>query len=98
MKRLLVDAIFIFILVALGTSLKDTSTTEIKEDLSNKVQTFEEDIAMHRTLKTPDDTIKLNNIEENKASSFARDTSNVIIDIMDTSLSVVSEVFHGILE
>lgn len=98
MKRLLVDAFFIFILVALGSALKDTSTNEIKEDLTSKVESFEEDIAMHRTIKTPENTIKLNNIEENKASSFARDTSNVIIDILDTSLSVVSEVFHGILE
>lgn len=98
MKRLLIDAIFIFILVSLGSSMQKDSPAEIKENLDSQLQSFEEDIAMHREIKEVKDPVKLNNITENKASSFAKETSDIVVEILDSSLSVVSEVFRGILD
>ncbi len=98
MKRLLIDAIFIFVLVSLGSSLQNHSADDIKEDLHDQLQSFEEDVAMHREIRTPKDTVKLNDITENKASAFAREASGLVIDVLDTSVSAVSEIFHGLLE
>lgn len=98
MKRLIVDAIFIFVLVSLGSSLQNPDKQNLQDDLSTRMQSFEDDVALHREINDKKDTVKLNDISENKASSFARETSGIIIDVMDTSLSVVTEVFHGILD
>lgn len=98
MKRLIVDAIFILVLVSLGSSLQNTDKNTVRDDLDGRIKSFEEDVALHREINDSKDIVKLNDITENKASSFARETSDIIIDIMDTSLSVVSEVFQGILD
>lgn len=99
MKRFFIDAVFVFLLIAIGSTLQDpASSQKASENITKQVEEFEENVALHKKIEAPRDTPRLNEIEENKASQMAKDTSDFVIDVIDTSVNIVSEIFHGITD
>lgn len=98
MKRFIIDAVFVFILIAIGSTIQNTDTSSIKDNLNEQKESFEENIALHKPIEETDKKVTLNEIDENKASELAKNSSNFIVDVIDTSVSIVSEVFHGIVD
>lgn len=96
MKRLLIDAIFIFIFIYLGTHLKPDDTKLAEQNVDEKIENFEDIIAQKKEVKPQVSPGTLNEIHENKASQIAKGTSEFIVDMIDTSVQIISEIYKGI--
>lgn len=92
MRRFLVDALLVVLLVSLATYIQEPNT---KEDIDEKIASFEQDVAQHKPADPKVEVTYLNEIEENKAAKFAKASSDIVIDVMDTSLTLVEEFFNG---
>lgn len=93
MRRFLVDAILILALVSIASYMQEPAQDE---DIENKIASFEQDVAQHKQANPRVDTAYLNEIEENRAAQFAKGASDFVIDVMDTSMSLVKELAHGL--
>ncbi|MEG0328943.1 MAG: hypothetical protein RR537_01390 [Longicatena sp.] len=98
MKRFLADALLICLLVSIGSYINKADTTNTKEVLENKVSDFEEDIALKKTLKKKQESIRLNDIEDNKAAKLAKKSSEFVVGAISTSVGVCADVFAGIVK
>ncbi len=96
MKRLLIDVIFVFILIYLGTNLKTDNTKILEQNVDEKIENFEDIIAQKKEVKSQVNPVTLNEIHENNASKIAKGASELIVDMIDTSVQIISEVYKGI--
>lgn len=95
MKRFLVDAFFILLLVSIGSYMSEPQT---KEDVNVKIEDFEDQIAKHQPIQQMVEDTSLNKIEDNAVARFAKSSSEIVVDVMDTSVSIVSELFQGLMK
>lgn len=98
MKRFLADAILICILVALGSYINNQDVSGTQEVLNQKISEFEDDVALHKTITPKVKPVSLNEIDENMASRLAKTSSEFVVDTIQTSVGVISEIFHGLLK
>lgn len=98
MKRFLADAVLILLLVSIGNYIKDQDTTRSQISIQQKVDKFEDDIAQNHFIKQQVETTSLNEIRENKASSFAKMSSEFVISTIHTSVTAFSNIFDSIFE
>lgn len=98
MKRFLADACLILILVSIGNYIKDQDDTHTQIHMQEKVDEFEDEIAQQHLAKQQVETTSLNEIKENKASSFAKASSEFVVDTIHTSVSAFSDIFDSIFE
>lgn len=98
MKRFLADAVLILLLVSIGNYIKDQDTTRSQLSMQQKVDKFEDDIAQDHVIKQQVETTSLNEIRENKASSFAKMSSEFVISTIHTSVTAFSNIFDSIFE
>lgn len=98
MKRFLADAVLILLLVSIGNYIKDQDDTKSQISIQEKVDDFEDDIAQDHLVKQQVETTALNEIKENKASTFAKMSSEFVVDTIHTSVSAFSNIFDSIFE
>lgn len=92
MKRFLVDALLVLVLVSLASYINEPKEpTSIKEQISQ----FEDEVARHEPITQKVETSHLNEIHENRASQMAQQGSALVIDLMETSMDVVSQLVQG---
>ena len=96
MKRFLADAILVLLLVSIGNYIKDQETTHDSATMEQKVEAFEDEIAQHHTTIQQVETTELNEIKENKASAFAKSSSEFVIDTIHASVTAFSNIIDGI--
>lgn len=92
MKRFLVDALFVWLIISLMMYIN-----EPKENITidDKINEFEEEIARHEYVQQKVEGTRLNDIDENTASRLAQAGSDFIISIMDSGVNVVSRFIQG---
>lgn len=95
MRRFLVDALLVLLLVSLASYINEPKE---KESLEHQIDQFEDEVAQHAPLHQKVETTRLNDIEENAAAKLAQEGSGLIIDVMEKSLDLVSELVHGFCE
>ena len=95
MKRFLTDAFLVLLLVSL---LSYMSEPKAKSDINSKIESFEDTVAQRKPVHQMVDDTYLNSINENGASRLAKAGSDTIINIMETSIDVVSELFQGFMK
>lgn len=94
MKRFLVDALLVLLFVSIASYISEPKE---KENMSEKIKVFEQQIAEQKPIEQMVENTYLNEIYENGASRLANAGSNLVIDIMDTSIHVVSELVQGFI-
>ncbi len=95
MKRLITDALLIWMIVTLVTYIHDAGDTP---KLDDKITEFEEDVARHVPIEQKVETSRLNPIEENAASRMAAAGSDFVIDVMDKGMSLLSQLVNGFMQ
>lgn len=96
MRRFLADAILILILVAIGSYMIESKPKQDSVELKDKMNEFEKEVADQKKVEPKVDEVHLNEVDENAASKFAQKTSDFIVDVADTSATIVAEIFHGL--
>lgn len=92
MRRFLVDALLVLLLVSLASYINEP---QAKKEISEKITEFEDEVARHDPLTQKVETSRLNEIHENPAARMAETGSNLVINVMEGSMQIVSELFHG---
>lgn len=67
-------------------------------DIQAKINEFEADVSQQKPISAKVEGTSLHEIEENAASRFAKASSEVIVDIMDSGVSIFTELCRGIVE
>lgn len=93
MKRFLVDAFLVLMLVSLCSYL---SEPQPDITLDEKIAEFEDEVARHDGIKQKVEDSHLNNIHENHAAELAKAGSDFVIDVMDKGMHIVSEFVFGL--
>lgn len=96
MKRLLVDIIFVFILIYLGSHISKQDNTPKDQTIEDKITNFEDMVAQKKEVQSQVEASPLNEIHENNASKMARGASEFVVDVIDTSMQIISEIYKGI--
>lgn len=94
MRRFLYDTILLILLVMIGLSITDTDEVNKQEELNK----FEEQIKTDEVVSEVEKKSSLNQIEENKASSFAKETSNILKGCIDFGVETLTSIFEMIIE
>lgn len=92
MRRFVVDALLVLMLVSLASYINEP---QAKEDLTNKIIEFEDEVAKHDPITQKVETSRLNEIHENNAAKMAEAGSDLVIGVMEGGMEIVSEMFHG---
>ena len=88
MKRFAADVLLIFGLIFLGTMLEG-AMEEPAEDVDAQITQFEDQVSLQRSWQGEKSEPMFYDIQENKASSFAADTSDLILrGIREVTLSL----------
>ena len=93
MRRFLADICLIFLIVTLLNY-----DFQQPPDIPKQIDTFEEEIARKQMVKAKSGIVYLQEIEENKAASSARNASEWIVGFSETGASIVSAIFSGLFE
>jgi len=95
MKRFLIDALFVWLLLSL---LMYMSSNQESERIDDKINEFEDEIARHERIVQKVETTRLNDIDENAASRLAQVGSDFVIDIMDSGITLLSDLIYGFMK
>lgn len=95
MKRFLYDALLIVLLLLIAMSL-DTSTTykNKQEDLNQ----FNDKIVEKQKIEKKEGISVINQIDENKASNFAKSASGMVRDLIHGSVEFIQGIFDSITQ
>ncbi len=90
MKRFFLDGLCILLVVLLGRSYVD----EVKpESIDDKLVRFNTQVQNNEIIETPNNTMPLNQIEENFAGKLGNTMSNLFVQMIDGSVRLVTTVF-----
>lgn len=93
MKRFLMDAALIALLIIVGSTFKEGSSREVEEQIT----TFEHDQQLFLPWTGSQGENSFYTIEENKASSFAMFITNLIIGGVRTGTLAITDFFTALL-
>ncbi len=93
MKRFLIDAALIALLIIVGSTFKEGSSSEVEKQIT----TFEHDQQLALPWTDPQGENSFYIIEENKASSFAMFVSDLIVGGVQAGTLVITEFFTALL-
>ena len=85
MKRFMIDSMLIFLLVILGSSYMEDD----QKDIVYKIDKFEDKI---------ENNILYEDTSMNKATLFAKSSSDVIENVVGISVELISRFFSAIIE
>ena len=92
MKRFLVDALFVWLIISLMMYINEPKENTTIDD---KISEFEEEIARHERARQKVEGTRLNDIDENAASRLAKSGSDFVISVMYSGIEVVSRFVQG---
>lgn len=95
MRRFLVDALLVLLLVTLATYISEPKT---QEDLNHQISQFEDEVARHEPLTQKVESSRLNDIDENTAAKIAGSSSDFVITVMEKSVDVLAELVRGFMK
>ena len=98
MKRFFADAIFICILVSIGSYINQSNSQNTSEIIRTQVEDFEADVAQNHIIGSLNHPVELKDIEDNRASRLAKGSSEVIVSVMKGCVQLFSDVFEGMLQ
>lgn len=90
MKRFILDACFIFMIVSLGRNYIEDSAFE---SIDEKLERFNQQVENHEVLDAVNPAMPLNPIEENWAGKLGEHLSKAVIGIIDGSVRFITSVF-----
>ena len=93
MKRFLADGMLIFILVGIGSTLMKEQIT-----MQYRIEEFEKSVDEQQIIEPQVEGASLNKIEMNKAAKLAEGTSEVIVQVVDTTVSMITSLFISVIE
>lgn len=98
MKRFLADAFLIFILVSIGSYVIHREDSSTQEKLEKQTEQFEEDVTLHKDIKTDKEIVSLNDIEDNTAGRLAKRSSEFVVGTIQGTVEAFSTIFEGIIK
>lgn len=98
MKRFLADALLICILVSVGSYISRQDDSGTQKELQEKIESFEEDVALKKTIRPKTEPVALNDIEDNGAGKFAKKSSEFVVNTIEGTVEAFSDIFAGIVK
>lgn len=100
MKRFIVDACLLLVLVGIGAYLQKDKIEKHYENqtayVEQQIDVFEESVAMHQVIPTFVNQEK--NVKENKAAKLAKTSSDVIVRVIAGTTNVVFKIFDEVIK
>ncbi len=90
MRRFLLDALCILLIVILGRTYLSEQEPETVND---KLERFNTQVENQEIIAVPDNTMPLNQIEENFAGQLGNSISTFFVEFIDGSVRLVTTVF-----
>lgn len=97
MKHFLADGMLIFILVGIGSTLMKQQGEE-QITMQYRIEEFEKSVDEQQIIEPQVEGASLNKIEMNKAAKLAEGTSEVIVQVVDTTVSMITSLFISVIE
>lgn len=92
MKRFVVDALFVWLIISLMMYISEPKQPTSIDD---KISEFEDEIARHEHVRQKVEGTRLNDIDENAAARLAQAGSDFVISVMDSGINVLSRFVQG---
>lgn len=93
MKRFLIDGVLIILLVAIGSSLNQYTQVQSK-DMQAKLNDFETKVELHSIVGQESKGMALSQVQENKAGQLGSTVSEFVIEVVGSTLNLVSTLFQ----
>lgn len=97
MKRFLADGLLILVLVGIGSTLMKQQGEE-NVTMQYRIEEFEKVVDEQQVAEAQIEGASLNKIEMNKAARLAEGTSEVIVRVVDTTISMITSLFISVVE
>lgn len=97
MKRFLADGMLILVLVGIGSTLMKQQGEE-NVTMQYRIEEFEKAVNEQQIAEAQIEGASLNKIEMNKAARLAEGTSEVIVKVVDTTISMITSLFISVVE
>lgn len=97
MKRFLADGLLILVLVGIGSTLMKQQGEE-NVTMQYRIEEFEKAVNEQQIAEAQIEGASLNKIEMNKAARLAEGTSEVIVKVVDTTISMITSLFISVVE
>lgn len=97
MKRFFADGMLILVLVGIGSTLMKQQGEE-NVTVQYRIEEFEKAVEEQQIAKAQIEGASLNKIEMNKAARLAEGTSEVIVKVVDTTISMITSLFISVVE
>lgn len=97
MKRFLADGLLILVLVGIGSTLMKQQGEE-NVTMQYRIEEFEKAVDEQQVAEAQIEGASLNKIEMNKAARLAEGTSEVIVRVVDTTISMITSLFISVVE
>lgn len=97
MKRFLADGMLILVLVGIGSTLMKQQGEE-NVTMRYRIEEFEKAVNEQQIAEAQIEGASLNKIEMNKAARLAEGTSEVIVKVVDTTISMITSLFISVVE
>lgn len=94
MKRFLLDAIFIIIIVIIGMSLDESTLYKNKQE---NLYEFEQEIQNQEIVDDRETQVIVNQVKDNNASKFAVNVSNLVSSIVEGGITLSKDFFEYIV-
>lgn len=94
MKRFIVDSLIVLILVAVGSSFMDQQDSSVYEEIKR----FEKDVNEHKAPANNGTYGIVEDVHLNKATVFAKNSGEVIEEIVGVSVELVASIFNALVE
>ena len=93
MKRFLCDALLVLVIVS---NMHYDFDQEVS--VEEQVRDFEAEVSREQIVKPKTETVRLQDIKENKASASARGVSEFIVGVTEEGAHLFGSLFGGILQ
>lgn len=97
MKRFFADGMLILVLVGIGSTLMKQQGEE-NVTMQYRIEEFEKAVNDQQVAEAQIEGASLNKIEMNKAARLAEGTSEVIVKVVDTTISMITSLFISVVE
>lgn len=97
MKRFFADGMLILVLVGIGSTLMKQQGEE-NVTVQYRIEEFEKAVDEQKIAEAQIEGASLNKIEMNKAARLAEGCSEVIVQVVDTTISMITSLFISVVE
>lgn len=94
MKRFILDGLIVLILVSVGSSFMDQQEKTVNEEINQ----FEKEVNQHKTPTQKEMYAPVQDVHLNKATQLAKNSGEVIEEIVGVSVELVASIFKALVE